>query len=218
MEDQDRFDYYNDILVSNADSFWLERALSHDAENTVARLISNQGNYLSVDQVKKINSELNKIRERLLAISLYMLGNKSSTAQDLPNNRTLGLRDLSSSDIGVLHFEESGAIHATLRNNRMIMLPEQFDEDSWKQFYTDMSAYYKRELNGTNWVIDFSSLYDTTENFWANIIAYNYKLKTISGQLFLCWVHEDVLPTVNTEVMCEFLRLKRIGKYFFSTI
>ena len=218
MENLNKFDYYNDILVSNADCFWLERVLSRDAENTMARIICKQTEYLSVNQIQKINDELNKIRERFLAVSLYILGNKSSTAKDLPTDKTLGLEDLSSSDIGVLHFEGCGAIHSTLRNNRIIMLPEKFDEESWGRFYTDMFSYYEKEAKDTNWIIDFSSLHGAPEHFWANIIAYSYKLKTINGQLFLCWVHEDVIPNANVEVLCEFLRLKKIGRYFFSTI
>ena len=213
-----KFDDYSEALVPNTDCDILESKLGRDAESTMARMIHNLTGNPSGELVQKANYELYKVMDRLFAVSLYALSYKSEVAKGLPDNKLLGLEGLSESEIGSLHFEGCGAIHATLRNSRLIMLPEHFSENSWAQFYTEMLTYYEMEKNGINWVIDFSSLHEVPENFWANIMAYSYKLKVIGGRLFLCWVHEDILPPANTELMCEFLRLKKIGKYHFSTM
>ena len=219
ISNRSKFDDYNEVLISNNDCSVLESKLGRDAENTMARMIHSQTGSPSEEQVQKANYELHKIMDRLFAVSLYALSYKSEVAKGLPDNRLLGLEGLSDSEIGTLHFEGCGATHTKLRNHRLIMLPEYFNENSWAQFYSEMLVHYEMEPDGTHWVIDFSSLHSNIpENFWANVMAYSYKLKVISGKLFVCWVHDDILPQANPELMCEFLRLKQIGKYHFSTI
>jgi hypothetical protein len=210
--------YYDNTMISNAVSEQVEELLSRDAECALTKMMYSHGDYLSAGQIEKIKDEFQKIKERLLAVSLYMLGYKADAAEDLPNQRILRLDDLSDSDIGVLRFENSGIIHTTLRKNRMIMLPDAFDEEGGYRLYSELLAYYQDEPEGANWIIDFSMLESIPENFWVDIVALNYKLRAKEGSLFLCWLSSALLPQDNTKRFCEFFRLRQIGNYCFSTI
>ncbi len=210
--------YANDIMVSNIVSEQVADILSRDAECTLTEIAYSNGDYLLAGQVEKIKNEFERIKERLLAVCLYVFGYKSSDASDLPNQYSLRLHDLVDSDIGVLRFENSGVIHTKVKDTRLILLPDDFSENQMYLLYNDLLRYYLEEPHGTNWVMDFSILESVPEFFWANITAFNYKMKMKGGNLLLCWLPFNIIPQHNIGQFSESLNLKQIGKYCFSTI
>jgi hypothetical protein len=193
----------------------LESLLSIEEQAAYGALLSEQAGCLSRSQI----GELKEVyKTHINAVSLYMLGCRSINANDLPDKASWNLVELSDSDTGFLRLEDSGVLHTTVKNNRIIMLPNHISEDNWQKFYKEMFAYYKYTASGTNWIIDFSIVSDIPENFWVNIITYNYKLKSLGGELYLCWVHNSILPQGNLDEVCAFFRLKRIGDFYFSTV
>jgi hypothetical protein len=178
-------------------------------------LLSGQATCLSRSQVGELKESYKK---HVNAVCLYLLGCRSININDLPSKEFWNLSELSDYDAGQLRVEASGVLHTTVKNNRIIMLPNHISEENWQKFYVEAFSYYKYTASGANWIMDFSIVSDIPENFWVNIITYNYKLRSLGGELYLCWVHHSILQRQNLAGICSFFRLKRIGDFYFSTV
>jgi len=178
-----------------------------EIRGTLEKLIActgPSGDSLSSIQRQQIRNATDDLRLRMVAAAMM-----TSPASAPVDGGSL-------SDASALLQARGGVVSATMGNNMVILLPSIETPEQSASVLSGILDVYDYTKPTMSWVVDFSAVDKISIMTLGGITGYALNLGACGGMLYACWLRENLFPPLTMGALIKQLRLRKVGRYYFS--